>query len=257
MRRALLPLLLSLPLLSPLLSQAAPLSLKMCVFDHPFPPMTFPDGSGQAQELLRRASKLQPVVVQNVVLPRFQCMERLRTGEVDAMLAAFIEDRTSYSAYPMRRSEADPARAVGELNFMVSRRQGGKVDWDGKRFIGLGRQPVGTQPGLLHVSRLRQLGAVIDDSGDSPEQVFAMLAQNRVAAVVTQQGEGEILIARKYRGEIEMLPRPFVATPMYLVVNKAFYQKNQALIDAYWAVLPQVRQSADYQQYLQQYPKLK
>jgi polar amino acid transport system substrate-binding protein len=257
MRRTVLPLLLSLPLLWPLSSQAAPLSLKMCVFDHPFPPMTLPDGSGQAQELLRRASKLQPVVVENVVLPRFQCMEKLRSGHVDAMLAAFIEERTEYSAYPMKKSEADPARAVGELNFMVSRRQGAKVDWDGKQFTGLGFQPVGTQPGLLHVSRLRQLGAVIDDSGGSPEQVFSMLAQNRVAAVVTQQGEGEILIARKYRGEIEMLPRPFNATPMYLVVNKGFYQKHRAQIDAFWAVLPQVRESADYQQYLQQYPKLK
>ena len=223
------------------LSQAAPLTLKMCVFDHPFPPMTLPDGSGQAQELLRRASKLQPVTIQSVVKPRFQCMEQLRTGEVDAMLAAFIEDRTSYSAYPMKESQADTSRAVGELNFSVSRRQGGKVDWDGKQFIDLGRQPVGTQPGLLHVSRLRQLNAVIDDSASSPEQVFAMLAQNRVAAVVTQQGEGEQIIARKYRGQIEMLPTPFHVTPMYLIVNKAFYQKHRAQVEAYWDAIQQAK----------------
>jgi len=253
----LLTLSLSVPLLSPLACQGAPLPLKMCIFDHPFPPMTFPDGSGQAQELLRRASKLQPVLIQNIVAPRFQCMEQLRTGAVDAMLAAFIEERTAYSAYPMKDASADATHAVGEVNFMVSRRQGGKVDWDGKQFVGLGRQPVGTQPGLLHVSRLRQLGVVIDDSGSSPEQVFAMLAQSRVAAVVTQQGEGELLIAHKFRGEIEMLPRPFDATPVYLVVNKIFYRQHQAQIDAYWAVLPQVRQSPDYQQYLQQYPKTK
>jgi hypothetical protein len=237
MHYKLLPLLLAFPLLA----QAAPLVLKMCVFDHPFPPMTLPDGSGQAQELLRRASKLQPVTIQNVVKPRFQCMEQLRTGEVDAMLAAFIEDRTSYSAYPMKESQPDTSRAVGDVNFTVSRRHGGKVDWDGRQFIDLGRQPVGTQPGLLHVSRLRQLNVVIDDSAASPEQVFAMLAQNRVAAVVTQQGEGEQLIARKYRGQIEMLPTPFHVTPMYLIVNKVFYQQHQAQIDAYWDAIRQVR----------------
>jgi polar amino acid transport system substrate-binding protein len=232
---------LSLMLGLPLLVQAAPLTLKMCVFDHPFPPMTLPDGSGQAQQLLRRASKLQPVTIQSVVMPRFQCMNQLRTGEVDAMLAAFIEDRTSYAAYPMKEAQPDAGRALGELNFSVSRRQGGAVDWDGRQFLNLGRQPVGTQPGLLHVSLLRQLNVVIDDSGSSPEQVMAMLAQNRVAAVVTQQGEGEALIARKYKGQIEMLPKPFQTTPMYLIVNKAVYQKHRAQIDAYWDAIGQAR----------------
>jgi FixJ family two-component response regulator len=68
-----------------------------------------------------------------------------------------------------------------------------------------------------------------------------MLAQNRVAAVVTQQGEGEALIARKYKGEIDMLPKPFQVTPMYLLVNKAFYQKHQPQIDAYWDAIRQVK----------------
>lgn len=232
---------LSLLLAFPLLAQAAPLEMKLCIFDHPFPPLTYPDGSGQAQDVLRRASRLQPVQIQTVVAPRFQCMEQLRTGQVDAMLAAFIEERTSYSAFPMKDSQPDASRAVGELNFSVSRRHGGTVDWDGKQFVNLGRQPVGTQPGLLHVSLLRQLNVVIDDSAGSPEQAFAMLAQNRVAAVVTQQGEGEAIIARKYKGLIDMLPTPLIVTPMYLSVNRQFYQRHQAQVDSYWDAVRQVR----------------
>ena len=237
MRRIVLSLLLGFPMLAP----AAPLELKLCVFDHPFPPMTYPDGSGQAQDVLRRAARLQPVQIQTVVAPRFQCMEQLRTGQVDAMLAAFIEERTSYSAFPMKDSQPDASRAVGEVNFSVSRRHGGTVNWDGKQFINLGRQPVGTQPGLLHVALLRQLNVVIDDSAGSPEQAFAMLAQNRVAAVVTQQGEGEAIIARKYKGEIEMLPTPLITTPLYLSVNRQFYQRHQAQVDSYWDAVRQVR----------------
>jgi ABC-type amino acid transport substrate-binding protein len=225
----------------PLLAQAAPLELKLCVFDHPFPPMTYPDGSGQAQDVLRRAARLQPVQIQTVVAPRFQCMEQLRTGQVDAMLAAFIEERTAYSAFPMKDSQPDASRAVGEVNFSVSRRRGGTVNWDGKQFVNLGRQPVGTQPGLLHVSLLRQLNVVIDDSAGSPEQAFAMLAQNRVAAVVTQQGEGEAIIARKYKGEIDMLPTPLITTPLYLSINRQFYQRHQAQVDSYWDAVRQVR----------------
>jgi hypothetical protein len=236
-RQIVLSLLLGFPMLAP----AAPLELKLCVFDHPFPPMTYPDGSGQAQDVLRRAARLQPVQIQTVVAPRFQCMEQLRTGQVDAMLAAFIEERTAYSAFPMKDSQPDVSRAVGEVNFSVSRRRGGTVDWDGKQFVNLGRQPVGTQPGLLHVALLRQLNVVIDDSAGSPEQAFAMLAQNRVAAVVTQQGEGEAIIARKYKGEIDMLPTPLIVTPLFLSVNRNFYQRHQAQIDSYWDAVRQVR----------------
>ena len=237
MRRIVLSLLLGFPLLA----QAAPLNIKLCIFDHPFPPLTYPDGSGQAQDVLRRASRLQPVQIQTVVAPRFQCMEQLRTGQVDAMLAAFIEERTAYSAFPMKDSQPDPGRAVGEVNFSVSRRHGGTVDWDGKQFVNLGRQPVGTQPGLLHVALLRQLNVVIDDSAGTPEQAFAMLAQNRVAAVVTQQGEGEAIIARKYKGEIDMLPTPLIVTPLYLSINRQFYQRHQAQVDSYWDAVRQVR----------------
>lgn len=227
----------------PLWALAAPpeLKLKMCIFDQPFPPLTYPDGSGQGQEVLRRASRLQPVAIQTIVAPRFACMEQLRTGQVDAMLAAFIEERAAYAAFPMKDSQPDVSRAVGEVAFAVSRRRGGTVEWDGRQFLNLGQQPVGTQAGMLHVALLRQLNVVIDDSAASTEQAFAMLAQNRVAAVVTHQGEGELIINRKYRGQIEMLPAPLQVTPLYLIVNKAFYQQHQARIDSYWDAVRQVR----------------
>jgi hypothetical protein len=62
--------------------------------------------------VLRRASRLQPVQIQTVVAPRFQCMEQLRTGQVDAMLAAFIEERTAYSVPDERfAARRQPRRA--------------------------------------------------------------------------------------------------------------------------------------------------
>jgi hypothetical protein len=236
-------------------SPAAPLDLRVCVFDQPFSPMTFPDGCGQSLELLRRASAVQPVAIRQLVAPRSQCMSRLRSGEVDAMLAAFTPERTAYGAYPMKGGQPDPGRGVGHLNFSVSRRQGGAVDWDGRRFIGLGRQPVGAQPDLLHMPMLREMDVVIDDSGASLEQVFAKLAGKRVAAVVTERDDGADLIARKYRRQIEMLPAPFQMTPVYLIVNNAFYHKHQAQIEAYWQAIAQARLTPGFRQFIAEFPK--
>jgi len=235
--------------------QAAPLDVTLCVFDQPFSPMTFPDGCGQSLELLRRASALQPVTIRQLVAPRSQCMNRLRNGQVDAMLAAYTPERAAYGAYPMKGAQPDPGRGVGELRFAVSRRRGGTVAWDGQRFIGLGRQPVGAQPDLLHMPMLREMDIVIDDSGSSVDQVFAKLAGRRVAAAVTEREEGGELIARKYRGQIEMLPAPFQKTPVYLIVNKAFYQRHQAQIEAYWQAIAQARQTPGFRRFIAEFPR--
>lgn len=235
---------------APLWLHAAPLEIRLCLFDQPFSPMTFPDGCGHSLELLRRASASQPVAIRQMAAPRAQCMARLRSGEIDAMVAAFTPQRMDFAAYPMKDGVADTARAVGDLTFSVSRRRGATVRWDGKQFVGLGRQPVGVQPDLLHMDLLRQLNVVVDDSGANLGRMFQRLARNRLAAVVTEHDEAATLIARDYRGEIETLPVPFQKTPMYFVVNKAFYLRHPAQIEAYWQAIGQARVSADYRQYL-------
>lgn len=237
-------------LAAPLWLHAAPLELRLCIFDQPLSPMTFPDGCGHSLELLRRASASQPVAIRQMVAPRAQCMTRLRSGEVDAMVAAFMPERMDYAAFPMKDGAIDPARAVGALTFSVSRRRGATVRWDGKQFVGLGRQPVGAQPDMLHMDLLRHLNVVVDDSGADLERMFERLAHNRVAAVVTEQGEAATLIARTYRNEIETLPMPFQQTAMYLAVNKAFYRRHPAQIEAYWTAIGQAARTTGYRQYL-------
>lgn len=250
--RRLLCLLLPLTVLA--MTPAFALPLRVCIFDHAFPPLTYPDGSGQAQELMRRAARGLDVTLSSVVMPRNQCIAQLRGGELDAMLGAFLPDRLDYGAYPMRGEQADPAAALAELRVMVFKRSDSKLGWNGQQFIDLGRQPVGTEPGFLHALKLRQLGLVVDDSGSSVEQIMTRLMQHKVAAVTAQQGEGAAVVRDKFRGQIDMLPQPFLVTPMYLVVNKGFYQQHRALIDSYWSALRQQRQTPAFQQYLREHP---
>lgn len=236
----------------PVLCHAADarLALRICTFDQPFAPLTMPDGSGQVQELLRRAARGLPLALGNVMASRPECLSRVRSGEVDATLAAFVPERLECCAYPMQGLHVDDGAALGVLRFMVFRRRDSGLGWDGHRFSNLGLQPVGVQTGFLHNALLRQMGVVLDESSSSTEQNLAKLAQNRVAAVIGMDGEGDTAIAQKYRDQIEMLPDPFNLTPVYLLFNRPFYLAHQKAVDAYWSALRQVRQSADYQQYL-------
>jgi len=238
--------------LSAVAVHAAP--LRICIYDHAFPPLTYPDGSGQAQELMRRAAAGLPLTLASTVMPRNECIARLRSGELDAMLGAFLPERLEYSAFPMQGGQPDTGAALAELRIMVFKRRDSSLGWDGQQFVDLGRQPVGTEPGFLHVLKLRQLGVVVDDSGSSVEQMLGKLAQRKVAAVTAQQGEGAAIVHDKFRGEIDMLPQPFLVTPMYLVFNKAYYEQHRALVDGYWNAMRQQRHSAAFQQYLREHP---
>lgn len=248
----LLPLLLPLlPLLLALAGPAAALPLRLCIFDRPLPPITMPDGSGQVQELLRRTARSAPIAIHTVPASRASCLAQLQSGEVDAMLGAFLPERLAYAAYPMAGEQADESQAVAQARFMVYRRRGSAVGWDGHQFSNLGRQPVGIQPAFLHAGLLRQLGVVTDEASGSTADNLDKLARHQVAAVVALEGEGGAVIASRFAGEIEALPQPFHVTPMYLVVNRVYYSQHREVIDAYWLSLRQHRLSVDYQQYLQ------
>lgn len=243
-------LLLLLLLLCAVAGNAAALTIRLCTFDSPYAPLLMPDGSGQVQELLRRGARSAPVMLHQVTESRARCLSLLQRGEVDATLGAFLPDRLEYAVYPMVGGQPDESQALGVLRFMVYRRRGSALAWDGHLFGNLGRQPVGIQLTSIHGPLLRQMGVVTDDSGRSVDDNLGKLAQNRVAATIGLEGEAQRVIEQKYRDEIEALPQPFQLTPLYLLVNRAYYQSHKPQIDEYWLTLRQQRLSPDYQQYL-------
>lgn len=242
-----LPGLLLLLLLS---AEARALDIRLCTFDRPFPPHTMPDGSGQVQELLRRAAATAAIAIKNINAPRARCVAELRVGEVDALVAAFLPERQEFGVYPMAGKRPDPARALATARFNVYRRRGGTAYWDGKRLANLGAKPVGVQAGFVHGPMLRELGVAVDDGARSTEQNLGKLAYGRLSVAIALEHEAAPIIAQQYKGQIEPLPLPFHLTELYLLVNRKFYQEHKREIDDYWSAIAQQRRSASYQQYL-------
>jgi hypothetical protein len=52
-----------------------------------------------------------------------------------------------------------------------------------------------------------------------------------------------------------MLPAPFQKTPVYLMVNQAFYQKHQPQIEAYWLAIAQARNTPGFRQFVTDFPR--
>lgn len=247
MRRLLLALLLTVA------CDSHALTVRLCTLDHPFPPHTMPDGSGQVQELLRLAAKEEGLVLENTVAPRLRCIAKLKSAEVDALLSAFLPERMAYGVFPMAGAVADAARAVCEVRFIVYRQKGGKMQWDGHAFVGLDQRPFGIQTGLAVAQRLRQTGVTVDEGAKTLEQNFEKLVRGRVQAVVALEGESQPLIDRKFADQIEALSKAFDTVPLYLHVRTGYYARNQEAIDKLWSAVRRIRASAAFQQYLQRY----
>ncbi|MCG2585511.1 ABC transporter substrate-binding protein [Massilia sp. TS11] len=223
------------------------LSLRLCTFDNPFPPYTMPDGSGQVQELIRRASRPLGLRIEATYAPRRRCLALAEQGKVDALIGGYVRERERYAVYPMDGEHADPTRALAVTRFMIYRQRDSAVRWDGQRLGGLGGLAVGVQSGFIHADLLRAIGVAVDDGAHTGEQNLAKLAAGRLAAMVGSENDVSPMLQAAFKNRIEMLPVPFHVTPLYLMVEQRYYHAHKATVQSLWDNIRTVRASPDYQ----------
>lgn len=223
---------------------AQSLRLRLCTLDRPFYPYTMPDGSGEAQLWLRHAAHGQRIEISNTTAPRARCLEQLRVGETDALIAVFVEERRAFGVYPPGSERADETYALVIPRFRVYRLRGSAVSWNGSSFSGLGDGSVAVQAGFAQAKQLVAIGAAVDTGASTTEQNLQKLALGRVAAVLALESEAQPIVDHAYSNRIEALPTPFTVAPLYLLVNRTFYTRHRERIDALWHAIRRGRVEA-------------
>ncbi len=229
---------------------AQALTLRVCTLDQPFHPLTMPDGSGSAQQLMRQASKGAGVAFVNVFAPRLRCAEMMKAGEVDALLSAYLPERRAAGAFPMAGNRPNEALRLGAVRFMLYQVRGGTVTWNGDVLGGLGKAPIGVLAGLAVTEKIRSTGAVADEGARTVAQNFEKLAAGRLSAVVALESEGQRLLDQHFKDRIVALDKAFDVTPVYLHVNLDYYARHQGAVELLWKETKKARESAAFQQYL-------
>lgn len=215
---------------------AEPVVLRLCTLNQPFPPFTRPDGSGTSQLRVHRAIHGLPLRIDNYVAPQPRCLHDLQTGRADALIGTFAPERLAFAVYPLRAGEPDPQRAIESISFLVYRRRGSPVQWDGLHFSGLETGVIGTQSGFAQKSSLLALGVKVDDGARSVQQNLEKLAAGRFDAVVLYENEAR-RIGDRFHGQLELLPQPFLRTGLFLMFGREFSRRHPALVEATWEAL--------------------
>jgi polar amino acid transport system substrate-binding protein len=225
---------------------AAP--LKFCYEDVPQPPWTMPDKTGLTFDMLAKAEKLASEQFKYVSRPWRRCLEELRLGLVDGIVAAGDSpDRRSFARFPQLpdgRLNTDAAVYIDRAYvFMVPNAH---ASWDGKELHAEGKAVI-AQHGYLVTEMLRERGYDIQGVKSQDEGLRMLLAG--VADVAVLQGLAATDLARRdprFRGKLQQFKQLYAHLPVYLMVSTRAYEAQPKRIEAIWSAIAQVRASADY-----------
>jgi polar amino acid transport system substrate-binding protein len=235
-------------------AHAEPLVFRFCSIDVDVAPVARLDGSGHYQYLIVQAARKLGIKLERRIAPRRRCLEELRNGSSDGMVAAYARERATFAEFPMVGGGADVSKALGAMRYYAYRRRGGDVEWDGRQFVGLSGK-VGVESAFVFVTdRLNELEVPYDDGAKTLEQNLNKLLAARVDAVIGMDLEASKVIAERLPGRVERAGKPFDVTPMYLMLSRQFRADQPQLAQRLWDTLEELRNSPEYRRYQEAHP---
>lgn len=180
--------------------------------------------------------------------PWRRCHDDLRQGRVDGTFGMSVTpERQQFAAFPGGETP-DPSLRMFEGGYVLVRRRGTRVDYDGERITGLAGA-IGAEPATSIAQELRRKGYPVDDAAPSPQALLKKLAAGRLAAAAV--GTDQMHQLQRQRApwmlELEAAPRPLVDKPYFLALSKPLVARHPELARRIWQAVAEVRESEAYQ----------
>lgn len=215
------------------------------------------DGGGLNFELLAEVARRTGVTFDYQSMPWKRCLEQLKANQVGGAFAvSFNRERMALGAYPgvaagAADPRADPSKRMHTDTYMLVRRRGSRLDWDGKAFRNLeGR--IGFQLGYSVGDFLRAQGAQTDEGSQRSDELAQKLIAGRLAGAALGGGDAARLMRGPYGKRLELLPVPLIEKPYFLVLSNALAAAQPQLAARLWDAVEEVRTSPAYRKREQQ-----
>lgn len=196
---------------------------------------------GMAVELMQMAAAGLDIDLTLSRLPNRRVVPAVTGNASDCAFAlSFLPERAAAVAYPLSNGRLDRDRRIGSSAYVVYRRAGSALQWDGRRFSGLEDGAVGINAGFAAREELVRMGVPVEEA-DSTTSNMRKLAAGRIAAYVVHAAIGDDYLARVAQSGIEKLPVPFLEKDYYVVLSKKFVGENPELAERLWDRLAALR----------------
>ena len=207
------------------------------------------DGGGLNFELLGDVARRTGVVFDYQSMPWKRCLEQVKENRVDGAFAvSFSRERLDVGAYPGVHGDdgrADPDKRMHVDRYVLVRRKGSRVDWDGNHFANVDGR-IGFQLGYSVGDFLRAQNVPVDEGSQQADELVQKLLAGRVAAAALGGGDAVRVMRTPVAQQIEVLPTPLVEKPYYLILSHAFVAQQPELAARIWKAIEEVRTSPAY-----------
>lgn len=206
-----------------------------------------PSRPGATIEHLRLATEQVGITLNLVRMPWLRCLQQLEDNKVDALVAAYDQDRAYFTEYPRQPDgSADTTRSINQLGLCLAHRFDNPIEQKLKAQQPLTvSRPFGYKPISFPATTI--LVGV-----QSPDNALDLVINGRVdATTVLCQLNG--VDARERH--LNLLPLQLMYPPLhqsfgYLMLSKAFYRQHPQLSEQLWRALPQTLDKLRYLEYL-------
>jgi polar amino acid transport system substrate-binding protein len=207
------------------------------------------DGAGLNFELLGEVARRVGIVFDYQSMPWKRCLAQVKANQVSGAFAvSFSREREALGVYPGvhgNDGQADPDKRMHVDRYVLVRRKGGRVDWDGRRFANVDGR-IGFQLGYSVGDFLRAQNVPVDEGSQQADELLEKLLAGRLAAAALGGGDAVRLMRTPYAKDIEVLPVPLIEKPYYLILSHAFVAQHPDLAARIWKTFEQVRTSPAY-----------
>lgn len=183
--------------------------------------------------------------------PWKRCLFELKNNlHAGAIGASFKPERIEFGSYPTANGGShapDSSKLIYSERYVVVRRKGSPTNWNGSAFEQLSR-PVGAPLGYSVVDDLRRDNIEVDDGAHTAGTVLQKLMLERIDAAVLLQGEIASLLSEdaRLKDKLEILPKPFIEKPYYLLLSHQLVQSRPELAASIWTAIARIRATPAY-----------
>jgi polar amino acid transport system substrate-binding protein len=224
---------------------AAKETITLCFERADVPPWRTIKGEGHNFDLLRQVEAKLGISFDYQSMPWKRCLAQVKSNEVGGAFAvSFKPDRLEIGAYPGGK-QPDASRRLHIDRYMLIRRKGSKVEWDGKTLRNL-EGTVGVQLGYSVGDFLRGLSVPVDEGSQRATELAQKLVAGRIGAAAMGGGDSVSIMSGPLASQLELLPVPLTEKPYFLLLSHALVASNPKLAEKIWKAIEEVRTSPAY-----------
>jgi polar amino acid transport system substrate-binding protein len=225
--------------------KAGDTTVRLCFEQQDVLPWRTEKGGGLNFELLKMVEKRLEIHFDFQGIPWKRCLAQLKANAVDGAFAvSYKPDRRELGEYPGGQ-QIDAGKRMHIDSYVVIRKKGSKVDWDGKSFRNL-EGAVGFQLGYSVGDVLRAQNIEVDEGSQRADELARKLIAGRVAAAAVGGSDAHGLMNGPLAPQLEQLPVPIIEKPYFLILSHGMVAARPQLAERIWRAVEEARNSAAY-----------